>query len=276
MNTRDALFLLAGACLAIVPARILPALEAEETIRAPESVEAMLQDFVEDFRSDPFAGEPFVFGIRVGDAENPDWHVYVGGREEGESEAIVELAEGLPPDPAPYYVTDLATLTAIHAGTLHGLTAMGKAFSTDFAPLDIDVMDGFVSSPEIGQHLTRLNFHFWTRGFPEMVRLDEGAMTRELHGGNAILLYYQQGFRSSYFKIAPGQHVNESEDMQTNPFPSLIVGTKGGIHCRIGGKELTITEKVALWIGPGVSHEFWVEEGEEPGEGILLMFGPGA
>ena len=44
-----------------------------------------------------------------------------------------------------------------------GLTAMGKAFSTDFAPLDIETMPGFVSSPEVGERMTRLNFHFWTR-----------------------------------------------------------------------------------------------------------------
>jgi len=276
MKTREALYLLAGVFLAVVPARALAAIRVEHAARTQESVEDMLHDFVADFRSDPFADNPITFGIRVKDAERPDWHVFVGGREDGDAEAIVELAEGLPPDPAPYYVTDLATLTAIHAGDLASLTAMGKAFSTDFAPLDIELMDGFMSTQEIGNQLTRLNFHFWTRGLPELIRFGEGATTRELHGGNAILLYYQSGFRSSWFKIEAGQHVNEPEAMQTNPFPSMIIGTKGGIHCRIGGKEMELTENVAIWIGPGVSHEFWVEEGEEPGEGILLMFGEGA
>jgi hypothetical protein len=276
MKKKEALYVLVGAFLAVVPPRAFAALYVEQPARAQESVEDMLADFVADFRSDPFADNPITFGIRVKDAERPDWHVFAGGREDGEAEAIVELAEGLPPDPAPYYVTDLATLTAIHAGELASLTAMGKAFSTDFAPLDIEIMDGFRSTLEFGNQLTRLNFHFWTRGLPELVRFGEGATTRELHGGNAILLYYQSGFRSGWFKIEAGQHVNESEAMQTNPFPSMIIGTKGGIHCRIGGKEMELTENVAIWIGPGVTHEFWVEEGEEPGEGILLMFGEGA
>ncbi len=276
MKTREALYLLAGAVLAFVPARVSSAFRVEHPAHAQESVEDMLQDFVADFRADPSASQPFTFGIRVTDAARPDWHVYVGGKEAGDDEALVELVEGFPVDPAPYYVTDLETLTAIHAGELASLTAMGKAFSTDFAPLDIERMDGFVSSQAIGEQVTRLNFHFWTRGFPELIRFGDGATTRELHGGNAILLYYAPGFRSGWFKIEPGQHVNEPEAMQTNPFPSMLIGTRGGIHCRIGGEEMELTENVAVWIGPGVSHEFWVEEGEEPGEGILLMFGEGA
>ena len=276
MRKREAVYMLAGAILAGGPARLLHPVAGEQPARVRASVEEMLTDFVDDFRSDPFAEHPFTFGIRVNGADPQDWHVFVGGWEEGEPEAFVEFAQGLPPEPAPYYVTDLETLTAIHAGELAGLTAMGKAFSTDFAPLDIETMPGFVSSPEVGERMTRLNFHFWTRGQPEMVRIGDGATTRELHGGSAILLYYQKGFRSGWFKIEPGQHVNETEAMQTNPFPSMLIGTKGGIQCRIGGKEMTLTEQAALWIGPGVSHEFWVDEGEQAGEGILLMFGDGA
>ena len=55
-----------------------------------------------------------------------------------------------------------------------------------------------------------------------------------------------------------------------------LIATKGALHCRIGGKELRLEENVAVWIGPDVRHEFWVEEGEAPCEGILLMFGEGA
>ena len=276
MKTREALYMLAGAFLAVVPARLLPAHGGESPAPVQTSVEDMLDDFVADFRTDAFASRPITFGIRVADAERPDWHVFVGGREGDDPDAIVELAEGLPVDPAPYYVTDLATLTAIHAGELAGLTAMGKAFSTDFAPLDIETMPGYESSQEMGERMTGLNFHFWTRGFPELIRFGDGAITRELHGGSAILLYYHPGFRSGFFRIEPGQHVNEDEAMQTNPFPSMLVATKGSIHCRIGGKVMTLMENVAVLIGPGVSHEFWVEEGEQRGEGILLMFGEGA
>lgn len=70
--------------LAVVPARVLAAFEVEQPTRTLESVEEMLQSFVADFRSDPFASRPITFGIRVQDAERPDWHVFVGGREAGE------------------------------------------------------------------------------------------------------------------------------------------------------------------------------------------------
>jgi hypothetical protein len=279
MNKREALYLVAGALLAALPARIVPALGAPGEPHArtePASVEALLRAFVDDFRADPFADREVTFGIRVKDAEPSDWHVYVAGRVGDDEEATVELAQGLPLDPAPFYVTDVATLTAIHAGELASLTAMGKAFSTDFAPLDIERMPGYASTPEMGETMTGLNFHFWTRGTPELIRLGAGATTRVLHGGSAILLYYHPGFRSGFFRIEPGQHVNEDPLMQVNTFPSMLVATKGALHCRIGGRELVLEEQVAVLIPAGVSHEFWVEEGEEPGEGILLMFGAGA
>lgn len=276
MKTRDVVYLLAGAFLAVVPARLVSAIGAASPRVAPATVEQMLGDFVADFRRDPLAQEPIVFGIRVKDAPSRDWHVYVGGGEAERGEAIVELAEGLPLDPAAYFVTDLETLRSIHAGELASLTAMGKAFSTDFAPLDIENMPGFVPSDEVGGHLTRLSFHFWTRGLPELIRIGDAARTRELHGGNGVLLYYQPGFRSGWFRIDPGQHVNEPEAMQTNTFPTMLIATKGGIHCRIGGEQMKLEENVAVLIGAGVSHEFWVEKGEEPSEGILLMFGEGA
>ena len=80
MKTREALYLLAGAFLAVVPARAFSALHVEQPAHAQESVENMLQDFVADFRADTSASQPFTFGIRVTGAERPDWHVYVGGQ----------------------------------------------------------------------------------------------------------------------------------------------------------------------------------------------------
>ena len=76
------------------------------------SVEEMLQDFVDDFRTDPCAARPITFGIRVKDAERPDWYVPVEG---------------------------------------------------------------------------------WEGGEPEAIRFGDGAATRELHGGNGVLFYYQPG-----------------------------------------------------------------------------------
>lgn len=242
---------------------------------AAGDVKPMLEDWVQDFQQDPFAETAVTFGVRVKDAEPSDWHVVVSGEQDEAGHWGVTLAEGMPGEPSAFYVTDTETLGKLHAGEWASLTSMGKAFSTDFAPMDIDVMEGFVPTGEAMGHLIKLSFHFWTRGMPEIVRFGNDANTRELHGANATLFYYQPGFRSGWFSIAKGQHVNADEASQTNPFPSLFVITRGSAQARIGGVERTIREGEAIYIGPGVSHEFW-NEGDEAAEGILTMFGEGA
>lgn len=233
-------------------------------------VEAILQDFADDFASDPEAAQSLLFGIRVRDAEVPDWQVEVRGGEDPD----VFLFEGFPTEPSAYFETDRATLEKLYSGKIAALTAMGKAFETDFAPLDLHFMDGYAPGEKIQGHLVRLSFHFWTRGFPEIVEFGALDATRELHGGSGILFYYQPGFRSGWFHLSKGQHVNADPVMQTNPFPSMLILTEGVSEARIGGKECTLRKGQMLYVGPGVTHELWVEDGFA--EGILLMFGEGA
>ena len=190
-------------------------------------VESMLGDWVADFRHDPAASEAVIFGVRVKDAPDSDWHVVVGGEKTADGLWSVDLREGFPQDPCAFFVTDTAYLRKLHAGELASLTAMGKAFSTDFAPLDFDATEGFEPTPEAIDHLIRLSFHFWTRGFPEIVRFGELSHTRVLHGANATLFYYQEGFRSGWFSITKDQHVNADPKSQTNPFPTLFIMTRG-------------------------------------------------
>jgi mannose-6-phosphate isomerase-like protein (cupin superfamily) len=238
-------------------------------------VEEMLRAVVEDFRRDPVADVPVTFGVRVGEAEAPQWHVVVDGRKGGATESRISLHEGPPSEPAPFFKTDRQTLEKIYRGELASLTAMGKAKSSDFAPLDIDAIEGYQPTPEALDHLLRLSFHFWTRGMPEVIRFGDARYAREVHGGNAVLFYYQEGFRSGWFQVAPGQHVNADPSEQSNPFPTILAITRGTVSSRIGGEPRTLSEGEAVFIGPGVTHEFW-NDGDAPGEGILLMFGEGA
>ncbi len=247
--------------------------EAAHMAASPiESVEEMLKGFVDDFRHDPLAAKPITFGIRVDDEE---WTVEVVGRLAETKEAEVTLRRGFPDEPTFFFFTDAETLGKIYRGELASLTAMGKAYSSDYAPLDVDGMEGVEPTPELVEHMLSLSFHFWTRGFPEIIRFGDKRYTRELHGGNAVLFYYQEGFRSGWFQIEPGQHVNEDPGMQKNPFPSMLIITKGAVDGRIGGVDRRLAEGEAVYIGPGVSHEFW-NAGSEPGEGVLVMFGEGA
>jgi len=238
-------------------------------------VESMLTDWVVDFRSDPVAATPVVFGVRVGDASSPDWRVVVSGEQAEDGSWGVELHSGFPDEPCAFFITDAATLARLHSGELASLTAMGKAWSTDFAPLDLDFTDGFAPTDEAVQHLIKLAFHFWTRGTPEIVHFGNLDSTRELHGANATLFYYQEGFRSGWFSIGKGQHVNAEEKSQTNPFPTLVIMTRGQVTAKIGGIERMLSEGETVYIGPGVTHEFW-NDADQRGEGILVMFGEGA
>lgn len=243
---------------------------------AVESVETMLRGFVEDYRMDATAA-PVTFGIEVRDADPSRWHVVVGERAAGASETPVRLMEGFPELPAPYFTTDTPTLKRIFRAELASLTAMGKAFSTDFAPLDLEIMPGFQPDQEAMEHLIKLSFHFWTRGFPERVRFGAPENNRPLHGGNGTLFYYQKGFRSGFFQIAPGDHVNADELSQTNPFPMLLIVTRGTLEARIGDQECELHGGEAIYVGPEVHHEFWIDEAAAGGaEGVLVMFGEGA
>jgi D-lyxose ketol-isomerase len=100
-------------------------------------------------------------------------------------------------------------------------------------------------------------------------------LTRNVHGANSAIFYYQRGIRTGWYQVEPGMHVNRSEADQTNPFPSLFIMTRGRIQARLGGELLELEEGQAVLVPAGMAHEFWAEE-DQYGELVLVMFGEGA
>ncbi len=232
------------------------------------SIESMLRDFVEDFRNEAFAGQQaFSFGIRLKDAD--DWHVDLDGK------GGVELARGLPSEPSACYVTGSATLQKIHNGEISALTCMAKARGSDPAPMDIEFMDGYVPDETFFEFFIPFTFHFWTRGNPKIVPFGGKENTREVHGGQAAVFYYQKGLRIGWYRINRGQHINKDGADQTNPFPTLAIFIRGKAHARIGGQEMEIRAGQTMLIPENVTHEFWNDKAE-PAEFIIVMFGEGA
>jgi mannose-6-phosphate isomerase-like protein (cupin superfamily) len=226
----------------------------------------ILSRYVRDFRKDPAsAGLELCFGVRV--AGRGIWTVRVSGED-------VTLREGSPSEPAFIYITDLETLRRIDSGELSVITAMGKASMSDPAPMDFKIMEGYRPPEDFMAFFAPFTFHFWTRGFPETVMFGK-EHTRMVHGANVTAFYYQEGFRSAWYRIEKGQHINERSDDQVNPFPTLAVFTSGEAEARIGGKYLKIGEGTSVFIPAGTAHEFW-NESKEPAEFIILMFGEGA
>lgn len=234
----------------------------------------ILKSYVEDFRSDPAAAAKTVFGISVKGAAEPDWSVVVTGRKDASGRLEVELRKGLPPEPAFVYTTDAATMDKIDRGEMNALTAMGKARESDPAPMDISFTPGFQPGEDFLAAFLSLSFHFWTRGLPEIVPFGPSA-SREVHGANMIVLYYQKGLRSAWGQIRKGQRVNADPRDQVNPFPSMFIGLRGRAVLKVGGVEKIMQQGQMFFIPPGTAHEAW-NPYDEPAECIILMFGDGA
>ena len=233
-----------------------------------QSVKAILNKFAEDYKSDP-SRTAQSFGVEV---DGEMWRITTPDAEQAKGETLVE--KGSPEKPSFYYVTNLETLKLIDEGKMNAMTAGVKAFSTDYAPLDIDVMEGFQPGPDFVAEVLAFTFHFWTRGVPEIVPFGPH-YTRSTHGAQAAIFYYDKGLRTGYGYIHPGQHANEHPKSKTNPFPSMMIVTKGKILARLDGVDHPIEQGNAFFIPAGMSHEV-LNPYEEPGEIILLMFGEGA
>jgi hypothetical protein len=245
---------------------------AQSPVRRPAG--EVLKSFVEDFKNDPAAGTRCVFGISVQGSPEPQWHVVVSGRKDAAGRFEVELRKGLPPEPAAVYTTDVKTLEKIGRAELNALTAMGRARSSDPAPMDITFMPGFEPAEDFVAVFLPLTFHFWTRGFPETVSFGPAA-GREVHGATMVVLYYQKGLRSAWGQIRKGQRVNADPRDQINPFPTMIIGLRGRAMAKVGGVEKILEAGQMVFIAPGVTHEAW-NPFDEPAEFIILMFGEGA
>ncbi len=239
-----------------------------QSARSPGQI---IASYVEDYRADRYAAEPMLFGIEV--PGHGQWHVRVTG-EEGPDGWGVELGAGPPPTPTFVYRIEAETLGAIDRGEMNALTAQGAAFSGDYTPMSIDMMEGFAPTAEAYAAINPFSFHFWTRGFPEVVPFGEG-LTRRAHGGNFVIFYYETGLRTAWYRIQPGERVREDAREQVMPFPIMVVGISGTAEGEVDGRRVTLPQGHTLFVPPNVMHRWW-NEGDEPADAVLIMFGDGA
>lgn len=231
----------------------------------------LLREFTTDYASDVTFKEAATFGIKISD----DFYTVKAVPRSGENTAKVDVQPGEPAEPTFYYtLEDSAHLRKLASGEFNALTLMAKAFSTDVTPMDIEMQDGFQPPEDFMGTLLPLTFHFWTKGQPAIIPFGPDN-TRKTHGTNAGIFYYQPGFRSGWFNIKPGDHVNEDKNSRSNPFPSMFILVKGEVTARIDGKDSQFGEGNAMLIPAGVSHEF-LNLGTGPAFGFLFMFGDGA
>ena len=236
-----------------------------------EQVFNILTSYVEDFKQDQFASEAMYFGIEI--PEIGSWHVNVTGNK-NEDSFEVNLAEGEPSKPTFIYSIEPRTLTAINNGEMNALTAQGKAFVGDYTPMSIKMMEGYSPDTEEYAKINPFSFHFWTRGFPEIIPFGEG-MTRRAHGSNFVVFYYETGLRTAWYRILPGERVRDDAREQAAPFPMMAISIKGNTKGEVNGKVIEVSAGETVFLPAGVSHKWW-NEGDEVVEVILVMFGEGA
>lgn len=241
-------------------AALLGALTAPALAQHP--VGEMLDRFAADYMEDPTFTEDWLFGVEIG---GEMWTIALD-----HETTSYEIWNGTPPEPTFYFTGTPEIFERIGRGEITAMTAMGRAFQNDPVPFDIQLMDGAGFEPRI----LNFSFHFWTRGFPEILNYRELA-TRDIHGANGALVYYQPGFRSGFGNIAPGQHANEDPASRSNPFPTMFIVTEGRLIARINGQDTQMEGGQLMIIPAGVDHEF-INPYDAPAYFFLFMFGEGA
>ncbi|WP_162254211.1 cupin domain-containing protein [Sediminicola sp. YIK13] len=233
--------------------------------------EEIIQSYVSDYQNDRFAADAMLFGIEIPDQGS--WTVTVTGNKTEKGWEVL-LEAGLPKTPTFIYVIEYETLKAIHEGIINALTAQGKAFAGDYTPMSIKQMEGYEPSMEEYAKINPFSFHFWTRGFPEIIPFGEGK-TRRAHGSNFTVFYYQTGLRTAWYRVLPEERVRDDAREQAAPFPMLIVAIKGTTEGEVDGQLVSLSEGNTIFIPAGVAHKWW-NETDKATEAILIMFGEGA
>ncbi len=80
-------------------------------------------------------------------------------------------------------------------GAINPLTAQGKAFSGDYNPMSISQMEGYSPTHQQNAAINPFSFHFWTRGFPEVIPFGEG-LTRTYLGFERMLLRNRHEYKT--------------------------------------------------------------------------------
>jgi len=260
-----------GMLLVCVGLTVLPMAAPAVSAAAPAGPAAMLAELARDYAAhDELPAAAVSFGMEITGTGGGKWHVRV----DPSAAEKVTVRPGFPDQPTFYFTMDADTLGKICDGQWNFLTAAGRARMSDPAPLDFGLMDGFVPPPDFLGRVLPLGFHFFTRGVPEIVRFG-GEHSRLVHGGNAVPLYYDAGLRTAWYQIKPGMMINRDLADATNPFPTLLIFTRGRGMGRLGERTMVVEEGMTVFVPAGMVHQIWTDAAVGL-EFVIIMFGEGA
>jgi len=188
------------------------------------------------------------------------------------SDRSFQIRQEKPAEPTFYFTTNSATLRDIASGNIRAPTAMAKARASDRVPMDVAFIEGCELNKAFD--LREFVFRYFSANKIEKIMLGK-QFARIVHGGYAIPLAYAKGLRTAWYCIEKGMIINEDPHDQTNPFPTLVIATKGSGYAQIGGDVYQFSEGEAYYIPKDVTHSFWTDR-EEGLEFIIIMYGDGA
>lgn len=225
----------------------------------------MLQDLAKVHHDQSAQAWSGVVGFDLG-PEGGSWHVALGAEEPP------TVQEGSHPEARFTFILSPETLARLYRGDLSPLTAAGREQLSDPAPLDFQLGAGLDFSPEIYRKLIAFVQRFFNMSSPERVLLGE-EHARTIHGGQAVAMFYGEGFRSAWYLLHQGERLNAPGD--TNPFPQAFVFLSGEGRAQIGEDTVDVGANEAYYIPPGAEHMVW-NEAEEPLTLVFLAWGKGA
>ncbi|MFO8036588.1 MAG: cupin domain-containing protein [Anaerolineales bacterium] len=224
--------------------------------------EELLQDLVAAYHD--LRGEEVAWVVAFDlQPEGGTWHVVLGG------EKPPKVKEGHHAKARFIFVLSPETLTRLYTGDLSPLTAAGREQISEPAPLDFRLGEGLEMSPKVYRELITFIQRFFNVSSPERIHLGiEHART--IHGGHAVALFYDQGFRSAWYMLREGERLNAPGD--TNPFPQAFIFLSGEGRAKIGEDTVRVQAGEAYYIPPQSEHLVWNER-EEPLTLIFLAWG---
>jgi len=238
----------------------------------PTGAAEMLGELVRDYAAhDDLGDKPLIFGLQIEGEGGGQWTVDVDRNRK--KKAV--LRQGLPDGSTFMLKTDLVTLRKLYRGEISALTAAGRANMSDPAPLDLASIGGWRPSMDLlSDTIMPLCFHFFTRGRPEVVRFSKDH-ARNIHGGNAVAFYYQKGLRTAWYQLEKGMFINRDKKDATNPFPTLLIFTRGNGKARLDKKVMQVEDGMTVFVPAGMLHQIWTESTAGL-EFVIVMFGKGA
>ena len=246
-----------------------------------QSTEAILQSFVESYKTDPMAITA-TFGIKVGD----EWWYVTSERVQeaykaGKSKQYtlhnfgpnkVALHKGMPTSPTWYFsLADRATLDNINQKVWTASTAAAKSTPADVVALDLSDMEGFTSNQKNTAIAYQVLEHFWKKDAVEITHFSRDKSLPS-HGAEIVSLYTMKDKRIGWFSLGKEETANGERGLDKGQVPNLFIITKGRGKAQLGDEEFDLEPGMSVFVPQYRKHVIY-NPYDEPLEGILVLFG---